>query len=237
MNQKILKIFLLAGLLSAVSTHSQAVISITIASPNTSSGLIYDSAQAIVTSGFARVGKITGTIDLTKIDPTFANYTYWDSIFVDVNDTAGGGGSTPSTWNFNSSGALSGSSTGVSAATFTTGTQLYLWAFKVSGKTLTSGTAGSNGIPALTASDFTAGVQWALLTADEWIAPADLGTRSLVINQVAPTDTKLSPIIGFDLGNNVTMMMIPEPSSGVLTSLGMSLIVALRRKKRTSLHA
>lgn len=235
MIQKISKLFLLAGLFSSVSVSSQAAISITIASPNTTSGLIYDSVQAIVTSGFARVGKITGTIDLTKVAPTFDNYSYWDSIFVDVNDTAGGGGSTPSTWNFNSSGALSGSSTGVSAATFTSGTQLYLWAFKVAGKTLTSGSAGSNGIPALAASDFTAGVEWALLTADEWIAPADLGTRSLVINQIAATDTKLSPIIGLDLGASVAM--IPEPSTGTLTILGLSLVAAFRRKERSSSHA
>lgn len=229
MNKKISKL-LLIGLLSTTSFSSQAAISITIASPNTTSGLIYDSAQAIVTSGFARVGKITGTIDLTKSAPTFANYSYWDSIFVDVNDTLGGGGSTPSTWNFNSSGALSGSSTGVSAATFASGTQLYLWAFKVAGKTLTTGAAGSNGIPTLAASDFAAGVQWALLTADEWIAPADLGTRSLVINQIAPTDTFLSPIIGSDLGNNVAM--IPEPATGSLGLLGLSLVaVVLRRKK------
>jgi hypothetical protein len=235
MIQKISKLFLLAGLFSSVSVSSQAAISITIASPNPTSGLIYDSVQAIVTSGFARVGKITGTIDLTKVAPTFDNYSYWDSIFVDVNDTAGGGGSTPSTWNFNSSGALSGSSTGVSAATFTSGTQLYLWAFKVSGKTLTSGSAGSNGIPALAASDFTAGVEWALLTADEWIAPADLGTRSVVINQIAATDTKLSPIIGLDLGASVAM--IPEPSTGTLTILGLSLVAAFRRKERSSSHA
>lgn len=235
MIQKISKLFLLAGLFSSVSVSSQAAISITIASPNPTSGLIYDSVQAIVTSGFARVGKITGTIDLTKVAPTFDNYSYWDSIFVDVNDTAGGGGSTPSTWNFNSSGALSGSSTGVSAATFTSGTQLYLWAFKVAGKTLTSGSAGSNGIPALAASDFTAGVEWALLTADEWIAPADLGTRSLVINQIAATDTKLSPIIGLDLGASVAM--IPEPSTGTLTILGLSLVAAFRRKERFSSDA
>lgn len=232
MNKKLSKIFIMAGLFSAFSLPSQAAISITIASPNTTSGLIYDSAQAIVTSGFARVGKITGTIDLTKAAPTFANYSYWDSIFVDVNDLAGGGGSTPSTWNFNSSGALSGSSTGVSAATFAAGTQLYLWAFKVAGKSLTSLPAGGNGIPTLAASDFTAGVEWALLTADEWIAPADLGTRSLVINQIAPTDTILSPIIGLDLGANVAM--IPEPSTGILSLLGISLVAALRRKKRTS---
>lgn len=208
---------------------SQAAISITIASPNTTSGLIYDSAQAIVTSGFARVGKITGTIDLTKTAPTFANYSYWDGIFVDVNDVAGGGGSTPSTWNFNSSGALSGSSTGVSAAVIPQNTQLYIWAFKVAGKQLTALPAGGNGIPALTAADFTAGVEWALLTADEWIAPADLGTRSLVINQIASSDAILSPIIGQDLGASVAM--IPEPSSGALLALGFGLAL-LRRVRR-----
>lgn len=223
----------------AISSASQgwSAISITVAAPSAASGQILGSNGLIVTSGFARVGKITGTIDLTKAAPTFANYQYWNSIFVDVNDptsgsgvTLGGGGSTPAGWNFNASGGLSQSSTGIAAATFPQNTQVYIWAFKVSGKSLTTGTAGTSSvtIPALDANDFTAGVEWALLTADEWKAPADLGALSLTITQITAADTIKSPIIGSDLGNSVTM--IPEPSSGALLSLSMALVLAARRK-------
>lgn len=222
------------AILTAVSliwgSTCSAAISITIASPNTTSGLIYDRSGAIVTQGFARVGKLTGTIDATKIDPTWANYQYWNGIFTDVNSTAGGGGSTAATWNFNSSGALTGSSTGVSASVFTANTPLYLWAFKIN-KSLTSGVAGSNGIPNLLEADFTGGlVQWAMLSADEWKAPADLGAVSLVINQVTPSDTRQSPFIGSDLGASVTM--VPEPSTGALMMLGTVGLVALRRLRK-----
>ena len=219
------------GLLAyAAGANSQAAISITIASPNTTSGLIYDSTGAIVTAGFARVGKITGTIDSTKGAVSWANYNYWNSIFTDVNSSAGGGGSTPSSWNFNSSGALSGSSTGVSTSAFAQNTPLFIWAFKI-GKSLTAGSAGSNGIPSLLESDFTAGgVEWALLAADEWKAPADLGAVSLVINQATPTDTRVSPIIGTDLGASVTM--VPEPSTGALMMIGAVGLVALRRLRK-----
>lgn len=213
------------------ATNSNAAISITVASPNTSAGLIYDSTGAIITAGFARVGKITGTIDLTKGAVSWANYTYWNSIFTDVNTSTGGGGSTPSTWNFNAtSGALTGSSTGVSATAFAQNTPLYIWAFKI-GKSLTAGSAGSNGIPTLLESDFTSGgVEWALLAADEWKAPADLGTVSLVINQATPSDTRVSPIIGSDLGANVTM--VPEPSTGALMMIGAAGLVAMRRLRK-----
>ena len=170
-------------------------------------------------------------MDLTKVAPTFENFSYWDAKFVDLNDPLGGGGSTPSTWNFNSTGGLSGSSTGISISNFAAGTQLYIWAFKVTGRSLTSGVAGTDGIPALSASNFTAGVEWALLTADEWIAPADLGSKSLTINNIAPSDLKLSAIIGQDLGNSVTM--IPEPSSASLLAVGVAGLVALRVRRKS----
>ena len=49
------------------SSQVRAAIAITIASPNTSSGLIYQSdGTSINTTGFARVGRITGTIDFSK---------------------------------------------------------------------------------------------------------------------------------------------------------------------------
>jgi hypothetical protein len=214
----------------AAGANSQAAISITIASPNTTAGLIYDSTAALVTQGFARVGKITGSIDLTKGEVNWSNYSYWNSIFTDVNSSAGGGGSTPSTWNFNSSGALTGSSTGVSTSVFAQNTPLYIWAFKI-GKSLTAGSAGSNGIPSLLETDFTSGgVEWALLAADEWKAPADLGAVSLVINQATATDTRVSPIIGSDLGASVTM--VPEPSTGALMMIGACGLVALRRFRK-----
>lgn len=219
------------GILSlCMITSSHSAISITIASPNTTAGLIYASDGSIVTQGFARVGKITGTIDLTKGSVSWSNYQYWNSIFTDVNTSTGGGGSTPSTWNFNSSGGLSGSSTGVSAAAFAQNTPLYIWAFKIN-KSLTSGAAGSNGIPSLLEADFAGGlVQWALLAADEWKAPADLGAVSLVINQATSSDTRVSPIIGSDLGASVTM--VPEPSTGALMMIGAAGLVALRRLRK-----
>lgn len=231
--------FLVAILLTNSFSQGWSAISITVAGVNSTSGQILDSKSQIVTSGFARVGKLTGTIDLTKKDPTFANYQYWDSIFVDVNDptsgtgiTLGGGGTTPSAWNFSGTGGLSSSSTGISAATYPQNTQLYIWAFKVAGKTLTANaTAGSSSvfIPALDASDFTTGVEWALLTADEWKAPADLGTLSLTINQITASDAIQAPIFGSDLGASITM--IPEPSSGFLASFGLALVLGARRRK------
>lgn len=231
-------LILCVGLAIFLASQGWSAISITVAAPSSASGQILGSNGLIVTSGFARVGKITGTIDLTKAAPTFDNYQYWDSIFMDVNDPAagtginlGGGGSTPANWNFNASGGLSSSSTGIAAATFPQNTQLYIWAFKVSGRSLTTGSAGTSSvtIPALDANDFTAGVEWALLTADEWRAPADLGTLSLTISQISAADVIKSPIIGSDLGNSVTM--IPEPSSGLLVSLGLAFLLSNRRRK------
>lgn len=229
--QKIKQIVVTIALLTIMAcNHSRASISITIASPNTTAGLILDSTGVIITQGFARVGKITGTIDLTKGDVSWGNYNYWNNIFTDVNTTTGGGGSTPSAWNFSASGALTSSSSSVSAAVFPQNTLLYIWAFKIP-KSLTAGTSGSNGIPTLLESDFTAGgVEWALLAADEWKAPADLGSVSLVINQITPSDTRQSPVIGSDLGASVTM--VPEPSTGALMMIGALGIVALRRLRK-----
>jgi len=236
-------LFLVAILLISSFARSWSAISITIAGVNSTSGQILDSQSQVVTSGFARVGKITGTIDLTKKDPTFANYQYWDSIFVDVNDpttgtgtTLGGGGTTPSGWNFSGTGGLSSSSSSIASATYPQNTQLYIWAFKVSGKSLTANaTAGSSSvfIPSLDTNDFTAGVEWALLTADEWKAPADLGTLSLTINQITALDTIQAPIFGSDLGNSITM--IPEPSSALLASLGLAFVLSSRRRKQSTL--
>jgi hypothetical protein len=227
-SKTILSILALMGF--SWSSVCSAAISITIASPNTTAGLIYDLSGAIVTQGFARVGKLTGLVNAAKLDPTWSNYQFWNGIFTDVNTSTGGGGSTAATWNFSSTGALTGSSTGVSASVFSANTPLYLWAFKIN-KSLTAGASGSNGIPSLLESDFSSGlVQWAMLSADEWKAPADLGTVSLVINQVTPTDVRQSPIIGSDLGNSVTM--VPEPSTGALMLIGAAGLVALRRLRK-----
>ena len=232
---KIIKIWAVAFVLPlALSSVTQAAISITIASPNSTAGLYLDSAGLIVTTGFARVGKLTGTIDPTKIAPTFSNFQYLDSLFVDVNDPTalgGGGGSTPTTWNFSGTGALGASSTGI--AGFAQNTQIYLWAFKVSGSSLTAGSAGTSSvtIPSLSSADFANGVQWALVTADEWKAPADLGSLSLLTSQITPTDLIQSPIIGSDLGASVRM--IPEPSSASLLALGVAGLVALRVRRKS----
>ena len=234
-SNKILKIWAVSFVLPlALTSVTKAAISITIASPNSSAGLYLDSTGQIVTTGFARVGKLTGTIDPTKIAPTFSNFQYLDSLFVDVNDPTslgGGGGSTPSTWNFSGTGALSSSSTGVTG--FAQNTQIYLWAFKVSGKSLTAGTAGTSSvtIPALSEADFTSGVQWAMVTADEWKAPADLGSLSLLTTQITPSDLIQSPIIGSDLGASITM--IPEPSSASLLAFGVAGLVALRIRRKS----
>ncbi|NBS55092.1 PEP-CTERM sorting domain-containing protein [bacterium] len=225
-NNKIHHIFsLTVALLLAEIPGAVAAISVTVASPNSSSGLIVKSDQVTInTSGFVRVGKLTtATPDATKNLPTFANYQYWDSIFVDVNSASGGGGITPSTWNFNSSGALSGSATGVSASTFPTSTQLWIWAFNFG--SLTSGSTG--GIPVFSSSDFGAGkiTEWAIMSADEWIAPADNLAKSLVINQVGG-DTVNRLIAGTDLGNNIAM--IPEPSSYALLLSALGFMVLSR---------
>ena len=211
------------------AANTQASISITIASPNTTSGLIYQSdGTSINTTGFARVGRITGTIDFSKSEVNWANYQYWNNIFADVNGSTGQG-STPSTWNFNSSGALSGSSTGVISSAFPNGTLLYLWAFNYG--SVTAGSYGTGSFPTFVESDFTAGrvTQWALLQADEWTAPADNLSKSLVINQIAPTDTR-QIIAGTDLGNSVAM--VPEPSTGALIMFGAVGLVALRRLRK-----
>ena len=231
-----LKNVALTGVLLALviaSSDSKASVSITIASPNSTSGLIVKSDQTTInTSGFIRIGKLTtSTPDATKNLPTYANYQYWDGIFVDVNSSSGGAGITPSTWNFNSSGALSGSATGVNASTFSNGTQLWVWAFNYG--SLTSGSTG--GIPAFTSSDFGAGkiTEWAIMSADEWIAPADNLAKSLVINQVG-ADTVNRLIAGIDLGNNVAM--IPEPSVTTLILTGLiPVILGRKRSKKVAL--
>jgi len=228
MNKKILSMALVG--LAAYATHQAgAAISITIASPNTSSGLIYQSdGTTINTIGFARVGKIAGTIDFSKSQVNWANYQYWNNIFADVNG-ATGQGSTPSTWNFNSSGALTGSSTSVISSAFPNGTLLYVWAFNYG--SVTAGNYGTGSFPVFTEADFTSNrvTQWALLQADEWTAPADNLGKSVVINQIAPGDTR-KIIAGTDLGNSVAM--VPEPSTGALMMIGAAGLVALRRLRK-----
>lgn len=231
MNQKskVLAVALAGLISSAIVSDSRASISITIASPNSSSGLIVKSDLATInTAGFVRIGKLTTTTpDATKNLPTYANYQYWDSIFVDVNSSAGGGGITPSTWNFNSSGALTGSSTGINASTFPANTQIWVWAFNFG--SLTSGSVG--GIPTFTSADFGPGkiTEWAIMSADEWIAPADNLAKSLVINQVG-SDTVSRLIAGTDLGANIAM--IPEPSSMGLVFAAFAAAVFKRKRSR-----
>jgi hypothetical protein len=220
----------LIAILALAPHHADSAISITIASPNTSSGLIYQSdGTTINTVGFARVGKVTGTIDFSKSAVNWANYQYWNNIFADVNGVLGKG-STPSSWNFNSSGALSGSSTGIISSAFTNGTLLYLWAFNYGSVTQGSYGAGS-AFPIFTEADFTNNrvTQWALLQADEWTAPADNLSKSVVINQITPSDIRLI-IAGTDLGNSVAM--VPEPSAGALLMIGAAGLVALRRLRK-----
>lgn len=227
--KKIIQITVMFGVLACLSYDAVASISITVASPNSTSGLIYQSdGTTINTTGFVRVGKITGTIDFTKSAVTWANYQYWNGIFADVNGSAGAG-STPSTWNFNSSGALTGSSTGVSASAFSNGTLLYMWAFNYG--SVTAGSYGTGSFPIFTESDFTSGnvTQWAILQADEWVAPADNLGKSLVINQITPTDTRLI-IAGSDVGTGVAM--VPEPSTGALMMIGAVGLVAMRRMRK-----
>ena len=227
--KKLLCVLTLLAFAILDSSQVRAAISITIASPNTTSGLIYQSnGTSINTTGFARVGRITGTIDFSKSAVNWANYQYWNNIFADVNG-ATGQGSTPSTWNFNSSGALTGSSTGVISSAFPNGTLLYLWAFNYG--SVTAGNYGTGGFPVFTEADFTNGLvtQWALLQADEWTAPADNLSKSLVINQIAPGDTR-QIIAGTDLGNSVAM--VPEPSTGALMLIGAAGLVALRRLRK-----
>jgi hypothetical protein len=234
-NQKS-KVFAVAfvGMITAsIVSHSRASISITIASPNSASGLIVQSnLTSLNTTGFVRIGKLTtASPDGTKNLPTFANYQYWNSIFVDVNSSTGGGGITPSTWNFNTSGALTGSSTGINASTFPSSTQIWVWAFNFG--SLVSGSVG--GIPTFTSTDFGPGkiTEWAIMSADEWIAPSDNLAKSLVINQIG-ADTVNRLIAGTDLGSNIAM--IPEPSTAGLIFAAFSAAMFKRKRMEKTKH-
>ena len=104
---------------------------------------------------------------------------------------------------------------------------MWVWAFNFG--SLTSGSVG--GIPTFTSADFGPGkiTEWAIMSADEWIAPADNLAKSLVINQVG-SDTASRLIAGTDLGANIAM--IPEPSSMGLVFAAFAVAVFNRKRSR-----
>ena len=126
--------------------------------------------------------------------PTYDHYAALAAYFTSIGTGASNYGSTVPGWYFNSNGAVSGTSAGVSTNVLPSGTQLYIWSF---------------GTTNLTSNGLSASSQWALVTATNlnWSAPGG-GSAALFLTNVSSTGV----LIGNDLSgttnansNSVTM--------------------------------
>jgi hypothetical protein len=153
----------------------------------------------------------------SKYDPTFSKWTSLNNYFTEVG-IGGTSGTSVAGWSFSATGTISGTSNSVDTTIVPVGSQLYVWATTIS---------------SFTSSDFiTAGAnrtQWALVTDSvDWIAPST-GTKSLNLALIDSAGV----LIGTDLSslssNSVTM--IPEPSTGILVTVGLAAIAFARKRK------
>jgi hypothetical protein len=224
---KILAILLGFGVL--VEGSYAATINIGAVASTTSSGYFLKEDGSFNLTGKIRVGTFSKTqaelqsiIDAWGVganDPTFSKWTSLNNFFTEVG-TGGLNGPTVAGWSFSGTGTVAGTSSGVDTTIVPANSQLYVWATTIS--TFTSSdfiTAGANR------------TQWALVTdATDWLAPST-GTKSLNLALIKSAGV----LIGTDLSSlspsSNSVSMIPEPSTGVLVTVGLAAIAFARKRK------
>jgi len=180
---------------------------------NTNTGLYLAPDGSLLTNGEILVGAFT--ITTSQIEsiitgwgsslPTYERFSTLYSDFIEVG-TGGSNGTVVSGWNFNTNGAVAGTSSNVSTAVIPSGSDLYVWAINTTN---------------LTSGGFTAGTEWSLVTATSWIAPSPLSTVSLNLANV----TTNGILIGRPAGINSSINLVPEPSCIGFLIFGCSLLL------------
>ena len=197
------KIMLLGGLLALAglpSLTAQTTVNVGAVATSTNTGYFLNANGTLSTNGEILVGYFSKSqSELAAIIsgwdnslPTYDHYAALAAYFTTIGTGASNYGSTVPGWYFNSNGAVSGTSAGVSTNVLPSGTQLYVWSF---------------GTTNLTSNGLSASSQWGLVTSTNWSAPAS-GTASLVLSGVSSSGV----LIGNDLSgttnansNSVTM--------------------------------
>jgi hypothetical protein len=190
---------------------------------NATVGEFLTSSGAAVAAGGVSIGIFTngGGTPITVSDSAVASATSFADLvalgYKDVRSLSGATAAGGTDWDFPS--PVSGSYNCIAISALPAGTQLYLLAFN----------AGSfvSGAPS---TSFAGATEWAVIkdTGDH-LSPADLGTKSLLLNTVIASDI----LVGADKGNNVAMASlaaIPEPSRALLGLMGFMALLARRRR-------
>ena len=197
------RIVLLGGLLALAglpALTAQTTVNVGAVATSTNTGYFLNANGTFSTNGEILVGYFSKSqSELAAIIsgwdnslPTYDHYSALAAYFTTIGTGASNYGSTVPSWYFNSNGAVSGTSAGVSTNVLPSGTQLYIWSF---------------GTTNLTSNGLSASSQWGLVTSTNWSAPAS-GTASLVLSGVSSSGV----LIGNDLSgttnansNSVTM--------------------------------
>ena len=197
------RIVLLGGLLALAglpALTAQTTVNVGAVAASTNTGYFLNANGTFSTNGEILVGYFSKSqSELAAIIsgwdnslPTYDHYAALAAYFTTIGTGASNYGSTVPSWYFNSNGAVSGTSAGVSTNVLPSGTQLYIWSF---------------GTTNLTSNGLSASSQWGLVTSTNWSAPAS-GTASLVLSGVSSSGV----LIGNDLSgttnansNSVTM--------------------------------
>ena len=199
---RIPRIVLLGGFLVLAglpSLSAQTTVNVGAVATSTNTGYFLNANGTFSTNGEILVGYFSKSqSELAAIIsgwdnslPTYDHYAALAAYFTAVGTGASNYGSTVPGWYFNTNGAVSGTSAGISTNMLPSGTQLYIWSFGTTNLT-------SNGLSSS---------QWGLVTSTNWSAPAS-GTASLVLSGVSSAGV----LIGNDLSgttnansNSVTM--------------------------------
>lgn len=173
-------------------------------------------------AGGVSIGIFTngGGTPITVSDSAVASATSFADLvalgYKDVRSLSGATAAGGTDWDFP---LIGGSYNSIAISALPAGTQLYVLAFN----------AGSfvSGAPS---TSFAGATEWAVIkdTGDH-LSPADLGTKSLLLNTVVASDI----LVGGDKGNNVAMASlaaIPEPSRALLGLMGFMALLARRRR-------
>lgn len=181
-------------------------------------GNFLDSGGASLTGGAVSIG-VFSSAPLDSAFGTTIN-SWADLLAAGYTDVRNLSGATPSSldWDFPT---IGGSVTSISIASLPANTQLYVVAFN-------SGTYNT----ATPASSFAGATQWAVVKDNSNLSPADLGTKSVLLNTAVGSAEILR---GTDNGVNVNMTSlsagpVPEPSRLMLLGLaGLGLVFRRRR--------
>jgi hypothetical protein len=202
---------------------SSATAAVTVGhTENGTVGEFLTSSGTAVAAGGVSIGIFTnggGTL-ITVSDSAVASATSFADLvalgYKDVRSLSGATAAGGTDWDFP---LIGGSYNSIAISALPAGTQLYVLAFN----------AGSfvSGAPS---TSFAGATEWAVIkdTGDH-LSPADLGTKSLLLNTVVASDI----LVGGDKGNNVAMASlaaIPEPSRALLGLMGFMALLARRRR-------